>query len=613
MKNKLQIYIRESSISKAILLLDRNDRIKIIYITSIQIFLGMLDLIGILIIGWIGGLAVQGIGLENSKSNLKIPLEFLQIEGLTFQKQIAYLSILSASVLLLKTLASIYFTKRTFRFLAKKSAELSANILSKFLAQDLLGIQKKKSQEALYALTTGVENIMLGVVASSITIIGDCAMLVVILGGLLTLDPLSAFGIFFIFSTVAYSLHKMLSNRSRQIGKELNSLTVKNNAIILESIISYREMMVRNRRSYYVQEFRSSRANLEKLNAELSFQPFISKYVMESMLIMGTLVIAGLQFYTKNAIDAVSLLVVFAAATTRIAPAILRIQQSFLTWKSCSGSADSTFSMIDELAETHDLKESLNETNFYYHGFIPSINLKDIRFVYPNNSKFELKIETLKIEAGLKVAIVGESGSGKTTLIDIIMGVIQAKSGTIKISGMSPLEVIERWPGSVSYVSQNILVTPESVRKNVGLGYDRQQQTDERIWESLKIAQLEKPVRDLTEQLESEIGEYGNRLSGGQRQRLNIARALFTAPKLLILDEATSSLDAQTEQDLNNSLNLLRGQTTLIIIAHRISTIRDADQVIYVEKGQILASGTFDEIRSKVPKFNNNAQIMGLQ
>jgi ABC-type multidrug transport system fused ATPase/permease subunit len=328
---------------------------------------------------------------------------------------------------------------------------------------------------------------------------------------------------------------------------------------------------------------------------------------------MGTLVIAGLQFYTKNAIDAVSLLVVFAAATTRIAPAILRIQQSFLTWKSCSGSADSTFSMIDELAETHDLKESLNETNFYYHGFIPSINLKDIRFVYPNNSKFELKIETLKIEAGLKVAIVGESGSGKTTLIDIIMGVIQAKSGTIKISGMSPLEVIERWPGSVSYVSQNILVTPESVRKNVGLGYDRQQQTDERIWESLKIAQLEKPVRDLTEQLESEIGEYGNRLSGGQRQRLNIARALFTAPKLLILDEATSSLDAQTEQDLNNSLNLLRGQTTLIIIAHRISTIRDADQVIYVEKGQILASGTFDEIRSKVPKFNNNAQIMGLQ
>jgi ABC-type multidrug transport system fused ATPase/permease subunit len=454
---------------------------------------------------------------------------------------------------------------------------------------------------------------MLGILASAITIAGDCAMLVIILGGLLTLDPIIAIGIFTLFSFVAYLLHRMLSNRSQQIGKELNSLTVSNNALILEAINSYREMTVRNRRMYYVQQVRNSRVELEKLNSELSFQPFISKYVIESIIIIGTLLIACIQFYTKDAINAVSLLVVFAAATTRIAPAILRVQQSFLTLKSCTGSTESTFTMINELAKVENLVQSSSDTNFEYNDFDPSINLTNVKFAYPNNSKFKLEIDTLNIKKGSKVAIVGASGSGKTTLVDVILGVILPSSGTVNISNLTPIEVIKKWPGSIAYVSQNILTTPESVRKNVGLGYESQYQTDERVWEALRIAQLEKPVQEFSEQLETEIGEYGNRLSGGQRQRLSISRALFTSPKLLVLDEATSSLDGLTESELNNSLNLLAGDTTLLIIAHRISTVRDADLVIYIEKGKILATGTFDEVRSIVPEFDAQVRIMRLQ
>jgi ABC-type multidrug transport system fused ATPase/permease subunit len=207
---------------------------------------------------------------------------------------------------------------------------------------------------------------------------------------------------------------------------------------------------------------------------------------------------------------------------------------------------------------------------------------------------------------------VGPSGAGKTTLIDIILGLITPESGDVLISGIKPSEAIVKHPGAISYVPQDILISDGSVKDNVVLGYDKSQVPQAQIEKALDIAQLSKVVSSMSNGLDTQVGDRGTLLSGGQRQRLGIARALITNPKLIVLDEATSSLDGQTESELSDAINKLKNQATVILVAHRLSTVRTADQVIYIAEGVIKATGTFDQIRAAVPDFEQQAQLMSL-
>jgi ABC-type multidrug transport system fused ATPase/permease subunit len=192
------------------------------------------------------------------------------------------------------------------------------------------------------------------------------------------------------------------------------------------------------------------------------------------------------------------------------------------------------------------------------------------------------------------------------------LGVLEPQRGKVLISDADPATAILKWPGAISYVPQETYITDASIAENVALGYQKERIDRNQVVENLKVAQLWDYVQTLELGIEARVGERGVQLSGGQRQRLGIARALYTKPKLLILDEATSSLDAETEQAISASIHSLKGDVTLIVIAHRLSTIKEADVIHYVENGQIMGSGTFEQLREKVPNFNTSATIMGL-
>jgi ABC-type multidrug transport system fused ATPase/permease subunit len=174
------------------------------------------------------------------------------------------------------------------------------------------------------------------------------------------------------------------------------------------------------------------------------------------------------------------------------------------------------------------------------------------------------------------------------------------------------MEAIARWPGAIAYVPQNVFIFDGTVRANIALGFPAETATDASIWHALEVAQLSDFVRNLPGGIDEHIGESGVKFSGGQRQRLGIARAMFTHPKLIILDEATSSLDGQTESEISSALAQLSGSVTFLIIAHRLSTIREATQVVYMDRGSVVARGTFSEVRTQVSDFENQAQLMGL-
>jgi ABC-type multidrug transport system fused ATPase/permease subunit len=193
-----------------------------------------------------------------------------------------------------------------------------------------------------------------------------------------------------------------------------------------------------------------------------------------------------------------------------------------------------------------------------------------------------------------------------------MMGVLEPSSGEIMISGMTPNEAINKWPGSIGYVPQDVSIFTGSVKSNVSLGFSEEEVRSEQVRKALGSAMLLEFIQGLEDGLDNSVGEGGTSLSGGQRQRLGIARAMFTDPKLLVLDEATSALDGETELEVSKAIRRLRGNTTIIMIAHRLSTVRDADMVVYMESGKVVSTGTFEEVRSQVPDFDKQASLMGL-
>jgi len=609
---KLKERFLKSSIGRAIQLLDKKDRSKLVMLSFVQIITGVLDLIGITAIGALGALSVQGIESKNPGNKVGKFLAIIGLQHSNFRTQIAVIGIVAAIVLTSKTLVSVIYTRKTLSFLSIKGADLSAVLLAKYLSGTILNTRKKSTQEMLYITSQGFRNIMVGTLATFVNMSADAAMLIILSIGLFLIDPIIAVVTLSLFILLSILLYRLLQVRARQIGTKEFKYSVSSNEVVLEILNTFREAVVKDRRGYYIQKVNKIRHTLGELNAEMSFQPFISKYIIEGATVIGSLALAGYEFGTKNAVHAVATLAVFTTASMRIAPGALRIQQGFLVIKNASGSAEATFQLIDELQMVKPINVNFKNLDSNYHGFTPDVLLHSIYFKYPDNDNFEISNMNLTIPAGSRVALVGPTGSGKTTLVDILLGVLEPDSGSIQISGLKPLEAFKKWPGACAYAPQEIYISAGTIRENIALGYEYNESFEKSIWEAAETAQLSDTLSNLKDGLDSETGELGSNLSGGQRQRLGIARALFTKPKLLILDEATSSLDGKTEHQVSHAISNLSADITVIIIAHRLSTIKNVDQVIYIDKGQIIAKGTFDEVRGKVPNFDEQAGFMGL-
>lgn len=602
----------QTTIGRSTRVLGRSDQKKIVLVIILQILLGILDLIGVALIGVLGALSVSGVKSAQPGSRINQVLSFLQIENQGFQNQVAILGTVATIVLIARTLFSMFFIKRTLHFLSRRSANISSNLVAKLLSQNLLVVQKRTSMESVFALTQGVTAITNGVIGSAVALISDGSMLVVMTLGLIIVDPILAFSTMLVFGIIGLVLYKLMHLKARRLGEETTEFNIKSNEKILEVLNSYRESVVRNRRSYYANEISELRYKLARTEAEVGFLPYISKYVIETTLVLGALLISAVQFSLQDAVHAVATLAIFLAAGTRIAPAILRIQQGALQIKGALGSAAPTLELIDQLDEIRVIAEPESVLDLEHKGFVPSVRIREMSFTYPGASRPSINNINLEIKPGQIVAIVGPSGAGKTTLADLILGILPIQTGKIMVSGNPPLKTISDWPGAISYVPQDVSIVNGSIGENVSLGYSKEHVSESRIRECLKIAQLEKLVSDSPLELDTQVGDQGAKLSGGQRQRLGIARAMFTNPALLVLDEATSSLDGQTESDFSEAVNNLKGQVTVILIAHRLSTVRAADVVFYLDKGELIAQGTFEEVRAAVPNFDIQAKLMGL-
>lgn len=589
--------------------LPENSEFKLLALVLVQILLGFLDLVGVAAIGLLGALIVNGVQSRIPGDRIGAVLEFLQIEDFTFQSQAAIIGSVAALVLISKTALSVLLTRKTLRYLSYLAAGVSKRLAGQLLYSNITFLQKRSAHETYYLITYGVQALITGVLGTTVTLIADVTLSLVIIVGLAVVNPVLAGIVVLLFGGLALVIFVKTQKKATQLGQSDSKLSIQGENVINEAISSFREIYVLNRRAEYLNRYSNFRDSSAHVQSELAFMPQVSKYIIETSIVLSGLFIAATAFLLQDALHAIATLSIFLAAGTRIAPAVLRIQQGAIHVKSSFGMANMTLELAEELHfSTYDaLPASGTEAEFN-----PTVSLRNVSFVYSKTRDPAINDISLEISSGEVVALVGPSGAGKTTLVDLILGVLKPTSGEILISGTAPDSAIKNWPGKIAYVPQETVIANCSIKSNIALGLDPEQISDQQVMSALKIAHLEDFVETLPNGIDTILGENGVRLSGGQRQRIGIARALYTQPRLIVLDEATSSLDGETEANISDAINELRGRVTLIVVAHRLSTVRTADTIYYLDQGKLLAEGDFETLRSKVSDFDKQAKLMGL-
>ena len=605
---------KQTEYYKILKLVSKSDRRKLLAVSLIQIFLAFFDLAGVAFFGLIGSVSVAAVSSTKVAGRTESVINFIGLQNFNSQTQVALLAVLASVLIVIKTFASLYVSKKTIFFLSRRSAVITANLTSDLFRKSFTEIKRQGSQNLIYSLTSGVSQIT-GTLTVSVALIADFSLLIILLTGMLFVNPIMTLILLFSLSLVATILYLSIRNKNKKLSALAARYSIASSNKIFEAVGNYRELLLRGKRQVFADGIGRARMSQAEAGATGSYLMNINKYILEVSVLLITLLISGVQFLLSDALRSVATLTLFFAAISRIAPAVFRIQQNLLSIKSGLGAAKPTLDLINSL---HLSVENLNNAKeieivpINHSSFSGSVKIIDLSFKYPGSNNYAVRGVNTELALGEYVAVVGPSGAGKSTFVDLLLGLHHPTSGSVQINGLYAIDAIEKFPGAVGYVPQEIQLVSGSIVENVLLGFKDNTENRILVVEALKKAELNEYLTSTGLILDSNIGDEGGKLSGGQKQRIGIARALITNPKILVMDEATSALDAQTESNISKAVGKIKDQCLVIVVAHRLATVRNADLVIYMQDGQVKAEGTFEEVRKLIPDFDSQAQLMGL-
>ena len=377
-----------------------------------------------------------------------------------------------------------------------------------------------------------------------------------------------------------------------EVLSSLKEITLKGNEKEVEAIVADR------------------RGTASETRAFAQYYNQMPRFVLEAGLVGGFVVVGGVGYLGGGPSGALGSVALFAVAGFRLLPSLTRFQST--QNRILTNAAFSDY-IIDDIEQA---REAVSRTERPDTGVLSEgprdIVLEDVSYVYPSREEPAVKGVSLRIPAGSQVAFVGTSGAGKSTMVDLLLGLLTPTSGRILVGGQDVTTVLRQWRSSVGYVPQEVALFDVSVGENIALTWDPSGVDEDRVRSALERAQLLQVIEDRPGGIHGRVGERGTTLSGGQRQRLGIARGLYADPQVLVLDEATSALDTKTEAAVTSAIRDLGEGVTTITIAHRLATIQHCDVVFYMQEGEVLAQGTFEEVVDAVPAFAEQAALAGL-
>ncbi len=469
---------------------------------------------------------------------------------------------------------------------------------------------QQNSSIVLRNIMTETRKVVFSFLMHCLDILLEFLVVIFILILLIVMAPIPTLATILILSSFLPVFYKLVRHRLYTLGKIEQrhlGLAIKG---INQAMGGFKEMKVLGRESFFVEEVSD---NIKRFVSAHSKHIFINKlpHIFLEIILIGTLiVIVGLLFLKGQTLQHILPLIgLFALASIRLMPSVSKIMTYLNSMKFTSVSLEVIYKDLKNFDMSEDkLKSRLKAAPVPTMTFNEIIKLERVSYRYPGTDELVLKNIQMRIHKGESVALVGHTGSGKTTLVDLILGLLSPTQGQITVDGLDISSNMSGWQQNIGYVPQFIYLIDDTIKRNIAFGISENQIDEKRLWWALGIAQLVEFVKDLPRQLDTIVGEVGVRLSGGQRQRIGIARAIYNNPELLVLDEATSSLDRETEEAFSSAVERLKGQKTFIIIAHRISTVKYSDCIYLIDRGIISAQGSYEELIEKNVKFQRLAK-----
>jgi ABC-type multidrug transport system fused ATPase/permease subunit len=477
-------------------------------------------------------------------------------------------------------------------FLTKISTRLSARMLEIYIHQPY-AYHLRHNSAVLIRNTQDASMVVGGGVEPTLAVLSDGLIAASLFIVLVVVEPLGTLSVVAIFVGATMLFQRLTTNRLREWGKQRQEQKGKIIQSIQQSLGAIKDIQILGREQMFTDVHREQQELDANLMRKINMTQVLPRLWLEiiAMGAMASLVV--IMLLTGNEINAIVPVVgLFALSAFRVLPSVNKIING-LQMLRVSRAA------IETIHRDLGLNISTGDSSTVGVFEFEALTTEALGFQYEQMDSEVLKDISILINKGEAVGFVGQSGSGKSTLIDILLGLLEPKSGSVRVNGLEIGDCKRSWQHIVGYIPQTIFLMDDSLRRNIAIGIADNEIDDVAIFEALKSAQLEDFVASLPEGLDTVVGERGVRLSGGQRQRIGIARALYHQPSVLVLDEATSSLDTETEKGVMQAVQALQGDKTVIIVAHRLSTVEYCDRLYRLDAGRIVDEGTFDEVMNR--------------
>lgn len=494
-------------------------------------------------------------------------------------------------------------------FINRESAHTAGDLLRFYLTAPMSLHVRRGTADLLRTLNDALGQVYGAVIGGGMTVLIESITIVTMASAMLLIAPLPTLAIAAYFGLAGYCLQRAIKTRALANGQRLVGATYLAGRTALQSLGGIREIKLRNEQEVFVDAFMHQRAIVGDANRTAAFITELPKYSLEILFIFGVGIMTVAAYAGNDPEKALGILAVFAVAGFRLIPSTVRLLASVNVVRNGLPSLDLLEADIDGARRAREdrVPQIADRLPFY-----KDLVMETVHFRYPDGKVDVVKGLDLTLPVGTSLALVGASGAGKSTMVDLILGLQRPTSGRILVDGVDIGHRLTSWQANLAMVPQDVYLLDMTLKENVHFSPVLDDPGDVRLHRVLRQTQLDDVVSGLEHGVETPLGERGGRLSGGQRQRVGIARALFRSPSLLVLDEATSALDNVTERQITDTMNSLKGEVTLVIVAHRLSTVRHCDQIAFMEDGRITALGTFDELRRTSAGFARLVELGSL-
>jgi ABC-type multidrug transport system fused ATPase/permease subunit len=581
-----------SNISKVWFLLDSAQKRRTVYMFVLIFFSLLFESFGI-------GVIVPLVSVLTDSSQLRENPYFVSVISYLgnppLETLAVYAMVLMVVLYTIRTIYLIYFTWEQASYAAEFQSKLSRTLFKKYLDQPYLFHVNRNSSELIRNTSTEVATLV-SMVQQALSFFNEAITMIGISIFLIYVEPIGALVVVGSLGLAAGLTFALARKKLLTLGLQRQSHEAERIRHFQQGLGGIKDIKIYGREDEFLNRYRIESDGAARVLKHYTTLLAFPRLWLEYFSILGlVLLILSVLNQGKSLSEATTLVALFGAAAFRVMPSINRMLVIMQNIKFSLPTIDLIYQeckLKDSPKEKRELSVTDPLLEFY------SLTLENLQFSY--SSIPVIKNISLEIESGTTIGFIGESGAGKSTLLDLILGLITPDSGDIKVNGNSILKDPNSWQRIIGYVSQNIYLTDDTLKNNIAFGIPDNQIDTNRVNESIQLAQLESFVNKSEFGIETIVGERGVKLSGGQKQRIGIARALYHNPSVLILDEATSSLDLNTESEVMDAINALHGQKTILIIAHRLSTLQSCDKIFRIENGMIFQDHSIHEQRKKI-------------